>query len=74
MNKGVEETKKHYQRMMFKEALRTGFFEFQVKVVLLTLLIQTAGRLQLSKKNIKLAFVVHQTCMTVPSPFLGWMF
>jgi len=30
MNKGIEETKRHYQRMMFKEALRTGFFEFQV--------------------------------------------
>jgi len=30
INKGVDETKRHYQRMMFKEALRTGFFEFQV--------------------------------------------
>jgi len=34
MNRGVEETKQHYQRMMFKEALRTGFFEFQVTVSL----------------------------------------
>ena len=32
MNKGIEETKHHYQRMMFKEALRTGFFEFQVSL------------------------------------------
>jgi len=33
MNKGIDETKRHYQRMMFKEALRTGFFEFQVSMV-----------------------------------------
>ena len=30
MNKGVLETENHYQHMMFKEALRTGFYEFQV--------------------------------------------
>ncbi|XP_014672325.1 PREDICTED: leucine--tRNA ligase, cytoplasmic-like isoform X2 [Priapulus caudatus] len=29
MNKGVLETAQHYDRMMFKEALKTGFFEFQ---------------------------------------------
>jgi leucyl-tRNA synthetase len=29
INKGINETQQHYERMMFKEALRTGFFEFQ---------------------------------------------
>ncbi|XP_021345352.1 leucine--tRNA ligase, cytoplasmic-like [Mizuhopecten yessoensis] len=29
MNKAIQETKTHYEKMMFKEALRTGFFEFQ---------------------------------------------
>ncbi|XP_022084467.1 leucine--tRNA ligase, cytoplasmic-like isoform X2 [Acanthaster planci] len=29
MNDGIQETEKAYERMMFKEALRTGFFEFQ---------------------------------------------
>ena len=29
MNKGLEETKENYDKMMFKEALRTGFYEFQ---------------------------------------------
>lgn len=29
MNKAILETDKHYANMMYKEALRTGFFEFQ---------------------------------------------
>lgn len=29
MNHGIKVTKEHYDQMMFKEALRTGFFEFQ---------------------------------------------
>lgn len=32
MNKGMKDTEQSYERMMFKEALRTGFFEFQVNV------------------------------------------
>ena len=31
MNKGIEETRQHYDRMMFKEVIKTGFFEYQVK-------------------------------------------
>ena len=30
MNYGIVETDKAYDKMMFKEALKTGFFEFQV--------------------------------------------
>ena len=30
MNKSIEETKANYDAMLFKAALRTGFFEFQV--------------------------------------------
>ncbi|XP_060064776.1 leucine--tRNA ligase, cytoplasmic-like [Ylistrum balloti] len=29
MNKAIEETNVHYEKMMYKEAIRTGFFEFQ---------------------------------------------
>ncbi|XP_039265438.2 leucine--tRNA ligase, cytoplasmic-like [Styela clava] len=29
INIGIVETRKHYENMMYKEALRTGFFEFQ---------------------------------------------
>ena len=29
MNRGITETKEFYEKMLFKEALRTGFFEFQ---------------------------------------------
>lgn len=29
MDKGIEESRQHYERMMFKEALRTAFFEYQ---------------------------------------------
>ncbi|XP_041049891.1 leucine--tRNA ligase, cytoplasmic isoform X1 [Carcharodon carcharias] len=29
MNAGILKTEQHYERMMFKEALKTGFFEFQ---------------------------------------------
>ena len=31
MNKLISETDKSYHNRMFKEALRTGFYEFQVK-------------------------------------------
>ena len=31
MNKAIVETEKNYDRMMFKEALRSGFYEFQVR-------------------------------------------
>lgn len=31
MNAGILKTEHHYEKMMFKEALKTGFFEFQVK-------------------------------------------
>ena len=30
MNAGILKTEQHYDRMMYKEALKTGFFEFQV--------------------------------------------
>lgn len=30
MNAGILKTEQHYDRMMFKEALKSGFFEFQV--------------------------------------------
>lgn len=30
MNAGILKTEQHYEKMMFKEALKTGFFEFQV--------------------------------------------
>jgi hypothetical protein len=30
MNKAINETKVHYEKMMYKEALKTGFFEYQV--------------------------------------------
>ena len=29
MNKGIDETRQNYENMMFKEALKTGFYEFQ---------------------------------------------
>ncbi|KAK2170434.1 hypothetical protein LSH36_3g30089 [Paralvinella palmiformis] len=29
MNKGIQETWENYEKMMFKEALRTGFYEYQ---------------------------------------------
>ena len=29
MNRGIAETKANYDKMLFKEAVRTGFFEFQ---------------------------------------------
>ena len=29
MNRGIRETREHYEKMMFKEALRTGFYEYQ---------------------------------------------
>ena len=32
MDSYIQETEKNYEKMMFKEALRTGFFEFQVRV------------------------------------------
>ena len=31
INKAVEETKAQYENYLFKAALRTGFFEFQVR-------------------------------------------
>lgn len=30
MNKAIQETEKNYENMMYKEALRTGFFELQL--------------------------------------------
>lgn len=30
MNAGIMKTDQNYEKMMFKEALKTGFFEFQV--------------------------------------------
>lgn len=30
MNAAIVKTEQHYERMMFKEALKSGFFEFQV--------------------------------------------
>lgn len=30
MNAGIIKTDQNYEKMMFKEALKTGFFEFQV--------------------------------------------
>jgi hypothetical protein len=34
-NKAINETKVHYEKMMYKEALKTGFFEYQVNKYLL---------------------------------------
>lgn len=31
INLSIEVTQRHYEEMKYKEALRTGFFEFQVK-------------------------------------------
>lgn len=33
MNAGIMKTDQNYEKMMFKEALKTGFFEFQVGAV-----------------------------------------
>lgn len=33
MNAGIMKTEQNYEKMMFKEALKTGFFEFQVRDV-----------------------------------------
>lgn len=33
MNAGILKTEQHYDRMMFKEALKSGFFEFQVNKI-----------------------------------------
>ena len=30
MNKGIIQTKQHYEEMMYKEVVKTGFYEFQV--------------------------------------------
>ena len=30
MNQSIKTTQENYEKMMFKEALRTGFFEYQV--------------------------------------------
>lgn len=30
INAGILKTEQHYERMMYKEALKSGFFEFQV--------------------------------------------
>lgn len=37
INAGILKTEQHYEKMMFKEALKTGFFEFQVKYAVLCL-------------------------------------
>lgn len=34
MNAGIFKTEQHYEKMMFKEALKAGFFEFQVNHLL----------------------------------------
>uniref|UniRef100_A0A4W5PYF5 leucine--tRNA ligase n=1 Tax=Hucho hucho TaxID=62062 RepID=A0A4W5PYF5_9TELE len=36
MNAGIIKTEQHYQRMMYKEALKSGFFEFQVTTFSIT--------------------------------------
>lgn len=36
MNAGIMKTDQNYEKMMFKEALKTGFFEFQVGGVRVT--------------------------------------
>ena len=33
INAGILRTEQHYERMMYKEALKTGFFEFQVNLL-----------------------------------------
>lgn len=35
MNAGIMKTDQNYEKMMFKEALKTGFFEFQVGAIFL---------------------------------------
>ncbi len=31
MNKKIKETEENYEKMLYKEAIRTGFFEYQVR-------------------------------------------
>lgn len=45
MNAGIMKTEQNYEKMMFKEALKTGFFEFQV------------GGLSLGVRNQHMVFV-----------------
>lgn len=35
MSAGIMKTDQNYEKMMFKEALKTGFFEFQVRGIFL---------------------------------------
>lgn len=36
MNAGILKTEQHYDKMMYKEALKSGFFEFQVNLMFCT--------------------------------------
>jgi len=60
MNRGITTTHQHYNNMMYKEALKTGFFEFQVLLhyykqkslflLLCTFLLLLCGGIFLSKQ------------------------
>lgn len=39
MNAGILKTEQHYDRMMYKEALKSGFFEFQVDIKIISLML-----------------------------------
>ncbi len=53
MNKLIQETDKNYSKMVFKEALRTGFYEFQVSLC----------RVYLGPSAIHTILVYHFVCM-----------
>lgn len=55
MNAGILKTEQHYDKMMFKEALKSGFFEFQV----------TKISFCFNKKKTSNAFLIIFILMTV---------
>ncbi|XP_054158763.1 leucine--tRNA ligase, cytoplasmic-like [Oppia nitens] len=63
MNRGVNETERHYRAMNFKEALRTGFFEFQDSRDKYRELSQSAGGMH---RDLALKFVEIQAILLCP--------
>ena len=35
INKAIIDTQNNYEKMLFKEAMKTGFYEFQVRLVII---------------------------------------
>ena len=59
MHKKVQETGEYYGKMLFKEALRTGFFEFQaIKDKYIVLSASEKPKLDLLKKFIEIQAVI----------------